>query len=217
MDEERDTDINIIIAGCGSGKSNLARFLTHQRASPGVKVMMVKNDSVKTDWIDETFCITPRRFGGDVDKMLAFVSRWTEKGDGEKVVIIEDAKSMFRPKQMTTIERMFSIHRHTRTYFILITQNFKSIPPAMRSGEISQECCIWLGKQRPDRLKEIYNNVGSSWNSLGEYSKLNNSLRKFSFVWATQESSGVASIPLSNFEVRSKRVIPEATKPVWAR
>ena len=192
--------ISVVIGRCKSGKSSLVRALTEGLVEKGTRVFIVRNASVRCDWIDDSFSITPDKFKS-LSSMLKFVEQLT-KMDGKKVIIFEDALSMFRKKELEEILRMMSIHRHTQTSFLIVTQTFKSLPNSIRSGEISDDCTIYLSKQgRAEVLKSIYQEL-PQFESLEELKEMNRELEQYQFICIEKDEAYPIGFELSNFEVR---------------
>lgn len=200
-----ESKIHTIIGSCKSGKSTLVRALVETEVNSGDRVYIVRNSSVRCDWIDDKFAITPDKFK-NLDQMLRYVELLTKK-EGKKIIIFEDALSMFGAKHLQTILRLMSIHRHTNTTYFIVSQTFKSLPNSVRSGEISDDAVVYLSKQgRSEVLKSIYSEM-AQFDSLKQLTEMNDELEKFQFICVEKDEAYPIDFNRSDFEVRSCSVI----------
>lgn len=184
------SEINVIIGKCKSGKSTMSRqlvlqFLKNHFTEKGC-VYLIKNDSMESDWIDEKYTLSPMKFGGNVDALLATVEQLSQIKK-HKLIIFEDMLSILSPKDVQRVIKMLSVHRHTYSSYILITQTYKSLPSSLRSCEISDQCHLYLSQQkRKELIKDIYSEL-PVFDSMDQYESVNKSLKQYEFLHVDKE------------------------------
>ena len=195
------TDIYLIIASTRSGKSTMVqnivrRILTQRKKSKQqISVYLFNNMAVNSDWIDDEF-VAPFSLGA-IEAL--------NKQKFEKIIIIEDVLSQITSDfDKRRLESLMSLHRHHNSHYILVSQNYVGLSPALRTRELSTNIHLYIAKQkRRDRIKSIYESV-DIWEHMDDAVEAFGELKRFEFLYISpdDELKKIKSDPNKTIEIR---------------
>jgi hypothetical protein len=140
---------------------------------------------MECDYLDEEFILCPGKYPSN-DELVQVIEELAAV-KVPKMIVFEDMLSMFTSKDISKIVRLLSVHRHSQTSYILVSQTYKSLPGPVRSCEISDQCTLYIAKQnRSELIKDIYEEH-SVFDSLSDFQHVNSSLEPYNFIKIDKE------------------------------